>query len=190
MNRARLEAAPRPEHEHPAKHFKRSYLAIPDVIWVPFSCAFLMLIPGVLSLLLREPWLFPSLAPTALLLTATPRLPSAKLYNSLAGHLLAIGTGLLMAVVFQLAGHPPVLVAGKIDPPRIWATIVGMAVLPFLQILLRAINPPAAATLLLITLGAFKPHWGEIRYLVLGILVTVFAGEILRRVRLAQPGQS
>jgi hypothetical protein len=50
-------------------------------------------------------------------------------------------------------------------------------------------HPPAAATTLLFTLGAFPPTWAGLGTVATGVLIVAALGESLRRARLALPGQ-
>jgi CBS domain-containing membrane protein len=59
-----------------------------------------------------EPFVFPSLGPTAFLLFYTPLLPAASPRNTLGGHLIGAAAGYLALVVFGLADAPPALASG------------------------------------------------------------------------------
>jgi len=66
---------------------------------------------------------------------------------------------------------------------------LGVALTIVVQKWLKAPHPPAAATTLLITLGGFKPNLHDALALGSGIALVASVGEVLRRVRLSQPGQ-
>lgn len=74
-------------------------------------------------------------------------------------------------------------------PRRVWASGLALALMLLFQLLLRANHPPAAATTLLITLGGFNITWKDVSVIVIGVLIVAVAGQLSRRLRLAQPGQ-
>lgn len=46
-------------------------IGVPDIVWAPLAAALLMLIVGLIGLIAHQPWLFPSLGPTAFLQTGS-----------------------------------------------------------------------------------------------------------------------
>ena len=58
----------------------------------------------------------------------------------------------------------------------------------FGQLRLKALHPPAA-TVLHITLGGFKTSPHGLGVILAGILIITAAGELIRQLRLLQPGQ-
>jgi hypothetical protein len=87
---AQSDRASRPDHYPPN---------VPDIVWAPLAAAFLMLIVGLIGLLAHQPWLFPSLGPTAFLQAEQPKQPTACFYNTVMGHLHGLVAGIL-AVLF------------------------------------------------------------------------------------------
>jgi CBS-domain-containing membrane protein len=168
---------------------KRGRGAVPDLVWAPLVGAVLTLIPGLLGLAAGSVWLFPSLGPTAFLQAASPQHPSSRFYNAVAGHAVGIVAGALFVLALGANAEPSVLASHQLFPHRVWASALAIALTLFLQLLLRASHPPAAATTLLITLGGFNPAWKDILTIAVGVFVVASAGELLRRLRLAQPGQ-
>src|SRR5690606_2091028 len=57
----------------------------------------------------REPFVFPSLGPTAFLLFYTPLLPASSPRNTFFGHLIGAAAGYLSLVVFGLTDAAPAL---------------------------------------------------------------------------------
>lgn len=167
----------------------RGVRAIPDIIWSPLATGVLTLIPGLLGLATGQPWLFPSLGPTAFLQGAEPQLPSSRFYNALVGHLIGLGSAFLFVWAFGAYAEPSVLLEKTMSPARLWASGAAIAVTVFLQLLTRSLHPPSAATVLLITLGGFPMTRTAAITLLVGIIIIAIAGELMRRARLMQPGQ-
>src|SRR3954466_14390358 len=62
----------------PVTRRKKGADAIPELIWAPLVGGLLTLIPGLIGLAAGNPWLFPSLGPTAFLQAANPQQPSSR----------------------------------------------------------------------------------------------------------------
>ncbi len=124
---------------------------------------------GTLGAVAGQPWLFPSLGPTAFLLAVSPEEPAARLWNTLVGH--AIGASAGFAALFLCAAEnaPAALAAETTPVSRIIATVVAVGLTVALQLKLNAKHPPAAATTMLITLGGLKPEWRSVFALAIGV---------------------
>lgn len=83
--------------------------SIPDVVWAPLASGSLMLLVGLLGLIAHQPWLFPSLGPTAFLQAEQPDQPSARLYQTIVGHLCGLLSGILAVVLLGATTTPSVL---------------------------------------------------------------------------------
>lgn len=105
-----------------------------------------------IAMLLRTPFIFPSLGPTAILFFFTPTLSSAWPRNTIYGHAIGILCGYGALLVCGLTDAPPAIVVG-VDGPRILAAALSLAATSTLMILLRTVHPPAGATTLIISLG-------------------------------------
>lgn len=179
----------KPEHLRPSPRGngdEAAVKALPGWIWSPLAVAILALVPGVLGWWFAQPWLFPSLAPTAALQASHPQLPSSRPYPVVFGHTVAILMGYAAVWALGAAGTPSIFHAGRMIEPRLWASVVGVAMTELVQFILRAQHPPAASTVLLITLGGFKMRWSDLVALIVGVAVVAVVGEVLRRARLVQ----
>lgn len=78
---------------------------------------------------------------------------------------------------------PSVLSSDELSWPRVWASVIAMALILLAQVPLKASHPPAAATALLIALGGFSLNARTMAILAAGILLTTALGEMLRRLR-------
>jgi hypothetical protein len=109
-------------------------------------------IAGAVGILTGQPWLFPSLGPTVMVLAETPEQPAANPVNVLVGHLVGILAGYGPLLVTGLTDTPPVLVSG-IDTPRVIAAALSVAVTTLVLQSIGRPHPPAGATTLIVSLG-------------------------------------
>ncbi|HEY9642661.1 MAG TPA: HPP family protein [Coleofasciculaceae cyanobacterium] len=156
---------------------------VPDIVWAPLAAALLMLITGLIGLLAHQPWLFPSLGPTAFLQAEQPKQPTSRFYNTVMGHLHGLVAGILAVLLLGASTAPPVLSTGELTPVRVWAAVLAVALNMLFGFILKASHPPAAATTLLLALGGFKPTWQDAATVMIGVLIVAIAGEMLRRFR-------
>jgi hypothetical protein len=157
--------------------------SIPDWLWAPAVAAVLVLLVGLLGLAVGRPWLGPSLGPSIVLATMSPAHPTARAWNILAGHLGGLSAGLAAVVLLGAQDAPNVLQTGELTPVRVAAATLAIALTVAAGILLRASHPPAAATTLLVALGALSEP-PQILATIAGVIIVAIAGELLRRVRL------
>ena len=129
-----------------------------------------------------QPWLFPSLGPTAYLQVETPELKSARFYNTIVGHYVGIGAGLVGIAIFGLWSTPSVLVSHHLLPAWVGAAAIAIFLTIIINMFLRSSHPPAAATTLLVSLGAFRTP-SQISALIAGVLIVAIVGEIFRKIR-------
>lgn len=158
---------------------------IPEWAWSPLMAGGLVLLAGLLSLLLLQPWLFPSLGPTAFIQAHRPRSAVARFYNTVVGHMIGIVAGFACVFIVGAAQAPSVAASDHALPLRVCASALAVALTMLGQIALRAYHPPAAATTLIISLGVIHMTWRDASGLVAGILVVAVTGEFLRRLRVA-----
>lgn len=129
---------------------------------------------GALGLFARQPWLFPSLGPTIFLLAASPDEPAARAWNTFVGHGVGVAAGFGALFLFGAQDAPAAIGAGGLSLARVAATAVAVGATVMVQALARAQHPPAAATTMLITLGAIPPGWEAALAIAAG--VTLVAG--------------
>lgn len=163
--------------------------SIPDAVWGPLAAGMIILAVGITALVARQPWLFASLGPTAFLQAESPQLPSSRLYNTVIGHLVGMGVGFFAVWVLSADAAPSVLATGQVPAERVWASVVAIALTSLILGLLRASHPPAAATTLLIALGAFKLTLHDAIMITVGVAIVSAVGELLRILRFQErPG--
>ena len=109
---------------------------------------------GALAALFHQPYLFPSVGPTVMVLAERPRSASAHPRSVVLGHVVAVAAGLLSLLVFGLWDAPPVLHAPS--GARVGAVVVSAAVTTLVLQVLRSPHAPAGATTLIVSLGLLK----------------------------------
>ncbi len=156
---------------------------IPDLAWATFWEGVLILIAGATALWSGHPWLFSSLGPTAYELAEKPALPSARTYNVVVGHFVAIGSGFTAVALLGAWNAPIVNAHSAIATVRLWTAVIAVVLTVFLNLLLRSGQPAALATALLISLGPFQTAYSAL-WLTVGVLIVAVIGEPIRRIRL------
>jgi hypothetical protein len=159
--------------------------AASDAVWVPLVSAVLIVAAGAMSLATGRPWLFAALGPTAIMIAASPGHPTTRFQSILLGHTAAFVCAWL-AVLLLGVGREPVLLGKEIAVVRVWASALAVGVTALVMPSLRAYHPPAAATALLVTLGAYRITWKNSFSLLAGVLVVALLGEWFQRIRLAE----
>ncbi len=157
---------------------------IPDILWDPLAAAALLIAIGLLGVLTNEPLLFPSLGPTAFLQAEDPEMRMARFYNTVVGHLIGLGSGVVAVLLLHANQAASAMATGRLAPVRIFASALAIALTIVIGLLLRASHPPAAATTLLVALGGFRFTARTLLVVVAGILLIGVLGEGLRRLRL------
>lgn len=152
-----------------------------DLLIAPAGEAALILIAGLAGYLARQPLVFASLGPTAYELIETPHRRSARPYSIFTGHLIGVGVGYL-AIFLTGAWHAPA-VAETVPWVRVWTAVLAAALTVLGTLLLRAGQPAAIATTLLIALGMMqRPRDAAI---IMGsVVLMIVVGEPMRNWRL------
>jgi hypothetical protein len=164
--------------------FRGSSLAkVVDAIWVPAVAATLIVLAGAIGYWLKQPWLFAGLGPTVLMLASNPGHETTRFRAVVIGHLAAIGCAYLALMLLNAHGATAVITRATVPLPRVWASAVSLAMLAVLLPQLRAYHPPAAATALLVTLGAYRMTGKTPLALIAGVVAVALAGELLNRMR-------
>ena len=160
-----------------------SRAAVVDAIWVPAVAATLIVLAGAIGYWLRQPWLFAGLGPTVLMLASNPGHETTRFRAVVISHLAAIGCAYLALLLLNAPGATAVITRATVPMPRVWASAVSLAMLAVLMPQLRAYHPPAAATALLVTLGAYRMTGKTPLALIAGVVAVAVASELLNRIR-------
>jgi hypothetical protein len=153
-------------------------------VYAGVVAAVALALAGLVGVLLHQPWLFPSLGPTIMVIAETPAQPAAHPRNVLVGHVVGVGAGWLALLVTGLRYAPSTVQAG-LDGRRVAAAVISLVVTVVVLQLLRTPHAPAGATTLIVGLGILKTP-GDLIVIVLAVvLVTIVASgaNILAAVR-------
>lgn len=127
----------------------------------------------------RQPFIFPSLGPTAFLLFYTPTNPAASPRNTIIGHGVGVAAGYFALVIFGLTDDLPAL-ATEVTGGRIGAAAVSLALTSAVMVWLRAPHPPAGATTLIVSLGILREP-DQLAILMLAVVVLTAQGFLINR---------
>ena len=157
---------------------------LPESIWGPAAVAGMIAAVAVIAVLAgQQPWLVPSLGPTAYLAAENPAHPTSRLFNTVIGHFVGLAMGFLAVFLLGANNDPGVLSDHRLVPARALAAVLAMVLTIMIAPVLRASHPPAGATTLLVALGALRTMNDAISVMI-GVLIIAVAAELLRRVRL------
>jgi hypothetical protein len=152
-------------------------------LWVPAVVGGLILAVGGLGWLVGQPWLFASLGPTAYLMAHSPSQASTRPYNVIAGHLVGLCAAFAAVSVLGAGDSPSVFTAHELAGDRVLASGLALILAVAVELRIKASHPPAAATVLLITLGGLSVSSRTAVTILIGVLLLVLIGEPLRRLR-------
>ena len=107
---------------------------------------------ATVAVLSGQPFIFPSLGPTAFLFFYTPLAASASPRNAIIGHLIGAVAGWVSLALFGLLAAGPALSAG-LSAAHVGAAALSLGLTSGLMVLLKAPHPPAGATTLIVSLG-------------------------------------
>lgn len=126
-----------------------------------------------------QPFIFPSLGPTAFLLFYTPTNPAASPRNTIIGHAVGAAAGYLALVIFGLTNDPPAL-ATEVTGGRIGAAAVSLALTSAIMVWLKVPHPPAGATTLIVSLGILR-ELDQLAILMLAVILLTAQGLVINR---------
>jgi hypothetical protein len=72
---------------------RQSAARIPDAVWTPLTAVGLVLVVGTLGVFADQPWLYPSLGSSALVIAEYPNQQAARFREVVLGHLIGLGAG-------------------------------------------------------------------------------------------------
>lgn len=141
---------------------------------------------GLAAALLNEPLLFPSLGPTAYLLSKTPRHETTTPHNIIVGHLIGAVSGYLALVVFGLLDEPSAFVAGS-SLVRSGAAALSLGLTAAGMTWFDSAHAPAAATTLIVGLGILTTPL-QLAVLMVVVVVLAYQGVAINRLAGLQIG--
>ena len=134
----------------------------------------------------NQPFIFPSLGPSAFLAFTSPFAPSASPRNTVFGHWIGAASGYAGLWAFGLAHHPGALKEG-VSLPRIAAAAIAVALATAAMVIADAPHPPACATALLVALGLLPKFHHIVIIAVAAVVMAAFSVVINRVARVAYP---
>ncbi|MFV0524878.1 MAG: HPP family protein [Acidimicrobiales bacterium] len=126
-----------------------------------------------------QPFIFPSLGPTAFLLFYTPTSPAASPRNTVIGHAIGAAAGYLALVIFDLTADPPAL-ATEVTGGRVGAAAISLALTSAVMVWARAPHPPAGATTLIVSLGILRDP-DQLVVLMIAVILLTVQGFVINR---------
>lgn len=165
--------------------FRKSPVALPDFAFGPLVGAGLVFAVGALAMITANPWILPSIAPSAYLSAIDSTHPSTRGYNVFIGHMIALGAGFFAVFLLGAGGAPVVLSTGILSWPRVLAATVALLLTIAVAEPLRASHPPAGATALLVALGSLSTPRDALNLTIGAALIAVF-GVAVRRARMGR----
>jgi len=134
---------------------------------------------ALLALVSSNPFVFPSLGPTAYLLFFSPLAKTCSPRNTIFGHAIGIICG-YAAFVLTGAGALPFGLHPGVFWPRILAAALSLSATGAFMVLLEVSHPPAGATTLIISLGIIsKP--GELVIIEVAVFLLVAQALVINR---------
>lgn len=127
-----------------------------------------------------EPFVFPSLGPTAFLLFYTPLAPASSPRSTLGGHAIGAAAGYLSLVVFGLTDAAPAL-ATSVTGERVGAAALSLGLTSGVMVWTRVPHPPAGATTLIVSLGILREP-EQLAVLMVAVALLVLQGLAINRV--------
>ena len=126
-----------------------------------------------------EPFVFPSLGPTAFLLFYTPLAPASSPRSTLGGHAIGAAAGYLSLVVFGLTDAAPAL-ATSVTGERVGAAALSLGLTSGVMVWTRLPHPPAGATTLIVSLGILREP-EQLAVLMVAVALLVLQGLAINR---------
>ncbi|MEU6117309.1 HPP family protein [Streptomyces sp. NPDC047117] len=158
------------ERRYPSRWLRAAYCGVNAFV--------ALLLMAVIALVTRQPFLFPSLGPTAFLLFRTPEAPTASPRNTVYGHLIGVLAGWSGLAVTGLLDTGPDLM--HVDWRRVLAAVIALGLTCTLMPVFRADHPPAGATTLIVALGLLRSP-AELATIMLAVLVLTAQGFLINR---------
>lgn len=131
------------------------------------------------ALMTGDPFIFPSLGPTAFLLFYTPMLPASSPRNTILGHAIGAAAGFLALVVFGLTDAAPAL-ASEVTGGRVGAAALSLGLTSGAMAWAKVPHPPAGATTLIVSLGILREP-EQLVVLMVAVVLLVGQGLVINR---------
>ena len=114
---------------------------------------------GAIGMALTQPWLFPSMGPTVMLMLGSADHPSSRPLNAFVGHAVGIVVGVGCLFLFGMEGKPSAPDAG-LSLGYVLAAALSVALTMLILQLIKLPHAPAGATTMIISLGVIATPLG------------------------------
>lgn len=153
-----------------------------DLLIAPLGEGALILTVAATGWATHWPLVFTSLGPTAYELIEKPNATSARTYNVIVGHFVALAAGFFSVWVVHAWGAPKVASAGFVAAPRMWAAVIAVTLTALVNLAIKAGQPAAFSTTMLVALGSMQTLRDAVA-IAAAVLIMAAIGEPLRRLR-------
>lgn len=136
-----------------------------------------MLLIGAAAAVTRQPLIFPSLGPTALMIFAHPLRKDSSPRHVLVGHAIGAVSGFAALALTQLIAVP---FTSDVTPHRALAAAIALGLTAAAMTLARSEHAPAGATTLIVALG-IMPKAIDFAVIMLAIAVLTLLGLAINR---------
>lgn len=147
-------------------------------IYVLINSAISIAILSAVAVVTKEPFVFPSLGPTAFLLFFAALKPTASPRNVFCGHLIGVIAGFVALLIFGLTSVSADL--EDITWARLGAVAFALAVTLSVMVWLGVPHAPAGATTLIVALGLLHTP-SQLLILMLAVVVLIGQGFVINR---------
>jgi len=160
-----------------------------DWVWAPICEGSIVLVVCAVGFLTRNALIFSSLGATGFEQIEKSRTPSARPYNVVVGHFAGIAAGFAAVSMLRVWHDPAVLSTHQLTAGRMWAAVLAVVFTVSVNQMLKATQPAACSTTLLVALGSFS-NWHQAGLLMGGVITIAVVGEPLRRLRIRKTAAS
>jgi hypothetical protein len=147
-------------------------------IYVLINSAISIAIIATIAAFTKQPFLFPSLGPTAFVLFYDALGAQAAPRNVFCGHLIGVLAGYIALVLFGLTMAEPDLT--HVTTPRIGAVILCLCLTVSLMVWLHVPHSPAASTTVMVGLGLIRTP-PQLTILMIAVVLMIAQGTIINR---------
>jgi hypothetical protein len=152
-----------------------------ELLIAPAAEGALILVLAAIGWATRTPLIFASLGPTAYEMIEQPTQKSARPYNVIAGHFVALGAGFFALWVLNAWSSPKVAASGFVAGPRLWAALLAVVLAALVTLLINATQPASMATALLVSLGSMQTARDALWIAVAVLIITAIAEPVRRQ---------
>jgi CBS domain-containing membrane protein len=157
----------------------RRHGGLPDALWSAVTSSVLVAIAAIFAVGIHSVFLFASLGAIVHDYVERPLARASSPRCMIVGNAIALGVGYAVVALFGLA-RAPETVHTSLPLVRACAVVSGLAITTFALVISKSVNPPSAATVMLVTLGIIRRPI-DLVYVFAMIVVITIAAWLLNR---------